>query len=112
MTDKCNKYEALFTFQSEEKLKEHILTCEECRKEYEQMKKVSDLIQEVKPYFKKKQSSHKVLKTACVLLFFLVSGITFSMNTDFTDTLKYGTTLSAEDLGFPVDDYGLITVVD
>ena len=26
------------------------------------------------------------------------------------DTLQYGETLSAEDLGFPVDSYGLIAV--
>ena len=31
---------------------------------------------------------------------------------DFMDTLKYGETLSAEDLGFPVDSYGLLMVDD
>ena len=29
---------------------------------------------------------------------------------DMLDTLRYGDTLSAEDLGFPVDSYGLIAV--
>ena len=31
---------------------------------------------------------------------------------DLYDTLKYGDTLSAEDLGFPVDSYGLLMVDD
>ena len=29
---------------------------------------------------------------------------------DMMDTLRYGETLSAEDLGFPVDSYGLLMV--
>ncbi len=31
-------------------------------------------------------------------------------NDDLLDTLKYGDTLSAEDLGFPVDSDGLLMV--
>ena len=31
---------------------------------------------------------------------------------DFVDTLMYGEALSAEDLGFPVDSYGLLMVDD
>ena len=33
-----------------------------------------------------------------------------NFNTDISDTIKYGTTLSAQDLGLPVDSYGLLMV--
>lgn len=113
MKNKCTKYEALFTFSEEEQLKAHIEECEECQKEDEMMKKISSLIQEVKPYYKKKQNIAIRLKAACILFAILMGGATFSLvsfNTDISDTLKYGTTLSSEDLGLPVDSYGLIMV--
>ena len=31
MNEKCTKYEALFTFRSEEELNEHIQHCENCK---------------------------------------------------------------------------------
>ena len=34
------------------------------------------------------------------------------VDTDLADALMYGDTLSAEDLGFPVDSYGLLVVDD
>ena len=113
MKDKCTKYEALFTFGSEEDLQQHIEVCEDCRLQHEKMLKVSALIQEVKPYYKKKTRKVSMLKVACSLLLFIFLGTGIGIvnfNTDISDTLKYGTTLSAEDLGFPVDSYGLIMV--
>ena len=113
MKDKCTKYEALFTFSNEEQLNAHIKECDECQKEDEIMKKVSSLIQEVKPYYKNRQNVATRLKAACILFAILLGGATFSLisfNTDISDTLKYGTTLSSEDLGLPVDSYGLIMV--
>ena len=50
MDKKCTKYEALFTFRSEEELNEHIANCPDCQKEHENMQKVSELLKEVKPY--------------------------------------------------------------
>ena len=44
MKDKCNKYEALFTFADEKTLADHIKTCEDCAKEQETMDKISDLL--------------------------------------------------------------------
>ncbi len=113
MTDKCTKYEALFTFRTEEELNEHIKTCPECAKIHSQMQKVSELIQEVKPHYLKKQKYKPIKQAACIAMLLMVSATAFGlirMNTDITDTLMYGTTLSAEDLGFPVDSYGLISV--
>ncbi len=111
MDEKCTKYESLFTFRSEDELMEHVNSCEDCKREHEQMQKVSELIQEVKPYFQKKRKNMAQLKVACALFLMIVCGTTLGVinfNTDIADTLKYGETLTAEDLGLPVDSYGLI----
>ena len=113
MKEKCSKYEKLFTLGDENELQEHIAQCEDCKKEDETMKKISELIQEVKPHYAKKHDFVMRLKVACMLFAIIVGGATFSVlgtNQDLMDTLKYGTTLSAEDLGLPVDSYGLIMV--
>ena len=113
MKEKCTKYEALFTFSDEKTLKEHIETCEDCKKEQELMDKVSSLLSEVKPYYKQKRQNTAKLKMACAVLTILLSGTTLGIinfNTDISDIIKYGNTLSAEDLGLPVDAYGLLMV--
>lgn len=113
MQDKCSKYESLFVFRSEEELNDHIQTCEECRHEHEKMMRVSELIQEAKPYYREQKRNWAKVKVACALFMLLVSGTTLgviNLNTDVSDTLKYGTTLSSEDLGLPVDSYGLIYI--
>ncbi len=113
MNKKCTKYEALFTFRSEEELMEHVQTCEDCRLEHQKMMRVSELIQEAKPYFKEKRKNLAKVKVACALFMLMICGTTLgviNLNTDVSDTLKYGTTLNAEDLGLPVDSYGLISL--
>jgi len=113
MKDKCNKYEALFTFSNEEELKKHLETCEDCQKEQEIMDKVSGLLQEVKPLLIEKRKSAAKLKIACAAFAILLSGTmlgVINFNQDISDTLRYGQTLSVEDYGFPVDSYGLIMV--
>lgn len=113
MKEKCTKYEALFTFSDEETLKEHLLTCEDCRKEQAKMDKVSELIKEVKPEILKRRKFVAKLKAACVAFAILLSGVTLgiiNLNTDISDTIRYGQVLSIEDYGFPVDSYGLIMV--
>ncbi len=113
MNKKCSKYEGLFTFSDEETLKKHIETCEDCRKEQEVMDKVSELLKEVKPYYINKRKNTAKLKIACAMLTILLSTATMGVvnfNTDISDVIKYGNTLSAEDLGLPVDSYGLLMV--
>ena len=110
---KCTKYEALFTFGDEETLKAHLETCEECRKEQEELDKVSNLLKEVKPYYIKKRKKMTKLKAACAIFAILFSGTTLGIinfNSDISDIIRYGNTLSADDLGFPVDAYGLVMV--
>lgn len=113
MKDKCTKYEALFTFSDEATLMEHIKDCPECKAEHEKMLKVSELIKEAKPYFIERRRNVAKFKIACAICAMLLSGTTLgviNLNTDISDTIRYGTTLSAEDLGLPVDSYGLLMV--
>ena len=113
MKEKCTKYEALFTFANEETFRAHIDSCEDCQKEHEQMRKVSSLLKEVKPYYLSKRKSMAKVKMACAMFVLLLSSATIGVvnfNTDVSDIIKYGNTLCAEDLGLPVDDYGLLMV--
>jgi len=113
MDDKCSKYEGLFIFSDEEQLNKHLEECEMCRKEHEKMQKISDLIKEVKPYYIAKQNRLHKLRVAAAVFFIMVFTATFGMiytNEDLSESLMYGETLTAEDLGFPVDSYGLLMV--
>lgn len=114
MTKKCDKFESLFVFSDENALLEHIKTCEDCRSKYEELNKVSELIKEVKPYYSNRAKTRlNLTKIACTLFIFVLSGITFHIadtNYNIVDTIKYGTQLTAYDLGFQTDDYGLIMV--
>ena len=113
MKDKCTKYEALFTFADEKTLSEHLEICEDCRIEQAKMDRVSELLDEVKPLYKAKKNSYNQLRVACILFALVFGGASIGVvgsNQDFMDYVKYGETLSAEDLGFPVDSYGLLLV--
>ena len=115
MENKCTKYEGLFVFSTEEALNEHIKECDDCRAENEKMKKVSDLIGETKFYYKSKFNKVRKLKAICALALFMCFSATYTVvlnDGDFADALMYGDTLTAEDLGFPVDSYGLLMVDD
>ncbi len=113
MESKCSKYEGLFVFTDDATLKEHLLECEECRKEQEKMDKVSELISEVKSHYCSKSKTKSLFKVTCILMLLLLSTVSIGIIGNYDtmiDTLQYGDVLSAEDLGFPVDSYGLIVV--
>lgn len=115
MENKCSQYEKLFISSSPEELENHVRECEECRAEHQVQEKVSSLLDEVKMYYYAKRKRRMIrLRAACAiafLVFSLVSVGGFALtDDDLMDTLKYGDTLSAEDLGFPVDSYGLLMV--
>ena len=115
MENKCSKYEELFISSSGEELEKHISECEECRAEHETQQQVSSLLDEVKLYYYAKRKQRTVrLRAACAVMFLVFSLISvtgWALNDDdLMDTLKYGDTLSAEDLGFPVDSDGLLMV--
>lgn len=112
--DKCQKYEGLFVFSDDATFQSHLEDCADCRAEHERMKRVSELLQEVKPHFLAKRKRFVHLQIACAVSFVLLSGTVLGLinnfDHDITDRIKYGSTLDAQDLGFPVDDYGFIMV--
>lgn len=115
MNEKCSKYEELFVSASKEEFEKHLQECEDCRLEEESQQKVSSLLDEVKMYYYAKRKKRMVkLRAACAVMFLVFSLISvtgWALNDDdLLDTLKYGDTLSAEELGFPVDSYGLLMV--
>lgn len=115
MNNKCSKYEGLFIFSDEETLQKHLEECPDCRAEHEKMQRVSDLIGETKIYYRSKFRRARKLKAVCALALFMFFSGTFGViNNDgeIADSLMYGDTLTAEDLGFPVDSYGLLMVED
>ena len=113
MNEKCNKYEGLFIFSDDATLKKHLEECPACQKEHEKMQRVSELLQEVRPHFLAKRKRTLQMKIACAVSFIFLSGTVLglvNMNPDISDTIKYGSSLEAEDYGFPVDDYGFLLV--
>lgn len=115
MNNKCPKYEGLFIFSTEEELKKHIEECPDCKAEHEKMERVSQLIGETKFYYKSKNKRVRKLKAICALVMFMFFTATYGVvvnDGDLADSLMYGDVLSAEDLGFPVDSYGLVMVDD
>lgn len=115
MDKKCSKYEGLFVFSDEETFNKHINSCEDCKSEHIKMQKVSDLLGEVKFYYRARNQRVRKLKAVCALAFFMFFSATFTVisnDTDLTDALMYGDSLTAEDLGFPVDSDGLLLVDD
>ena len=115
MDNKCSKYEELFFSSNQDEFEKHIKECEICRAEYENQQKVSSLLDEVKLYYFAKRRKQKFkLKVACATMLLLFSLFSFAEitlnNEDLLETLKYGDSLSAEELGFPVDAYGLLMV--
>ena len=115
MNEKCSKYEELFISASEEEFRKHLDECEDCRAEHEAQQKVSSMLDEVKMYYYAKRKKRVAgLRAACAVMFmvFSLASVTGWVvnDDDIMDTLKYGDTLSAEDLGFPVDSDGFLMV--
>ncbi len=110
---KCDKYETLFTFATDDDFQKHLLECEDCRHEQEKMNRVSELIAEVKPQFVKRKNKYLRIKIACILCMVLFAGITFETANNhyrIVEQIVYGEQLTPGDLGFPTDSYGLIMV--
>lgn len=114
MTEKCTKYESLFLFRDEAELEAHLKECPDCRAEKEKMDKVSELLQEVKPYYaKQRKMSFTRLKVACILCFGLFTGMLIGYFTQYGYTITTAnnsyTEESVNEYGMPVDSYGLIS---
>ncbi|MDD3150210.1 MAG: hypothetical protein PHV68_05185 [Candidatus Gastranaerophilales bacterium] len=114
MTKKCNKYEFLFVSGDEKALMEHLAVCKDCANEHLEMQKISNIVKEVKPYFKKKKEKNLLLvkMTASVFLIFSAyfSINIIDLNNNPTQTAYFKDVSVIEEMGFPVDEYGLLVI--
>lgn len=112
----CNGYESMLTFLREEDFLVHLQECENCRLEHEKMERVSELIQEVKPYFaeekERSKKTKRALRAACVAFMLLFAGGCFQVfNTvGIYDNIIANNSPSFEEMGLPVDEYGFLKV--
>lgn len=102
----CKGFKDQFINLNEEQLLAHIQNCENCRQEYVEMKKLSNLLTIAKPHYLKKRNILMTFKTAAIITLTLFTGF---MATYLTNTYSQST-LSLDDLGFPTDEYGFILV--
>lgn len=113
---KCNGYESMYTFLSEEDFLKHLETCEECQQEHAMMQRVSELIQEAKPYIKQNKKRATLLKTACALFVVVFASLSlpiFTLGTHvYQDVIANNqlNSMTAEEMGLPVDEYGFIYI--
>ncbi len=116
MDKKCNKYEELFVSCDRQAFFKHIENCDECRIEYQKMQKVSDLIKEIKPLYRARRRAKKnvIAMAASFLIIFLAF---FTMQISNPDSIVNeaiasisGANYTYEQMGLPVDEFGLIMV--
>lgn len=109
---KCNGYESMFTFLSDEDFQQHLKVCDKCRAEHERMQRVSALIQEAKPYIKRTKKNN-MLKIACILTIVLFSSLSIPLLIGagklYDDYMAYNSP-TIEEMGLPVDEYGFLLV--
>ena len=117
MKEKCTKFKSLYLFRDEAELEEHLKECPDCRAEKEKMDKVSELLNEVKPYYaQQRRKSFARLKVACILFIGLFAGLLigyFNQLGHIYSSTAYNyteTTDSTNEYGMPIDNYGLISL--
>ncbi len=116
MDKKCKKFEELFISEDEKSFLAHIKECEECKAEYEKMQKVSNLIKEVKPLYRKKRIARKNIAAMAAsflmifLAFFAMQILSPDSFVNETIASISGSNYTYEQMGLPVDDFGLIMV--
>ena len=104
MSEKCNKYESLFVFSTEEELENHIKLCEDCRNEHEKMRMTADIVKEVAPYYGKNRHNNVIKLAAGIIIIFLAYFILFNENK------AYEIDSVISEMGLPTDEYGLLMV--
>ncbi len=101
----CDKFEKLFTQEDETELLEHIKSCEDCRREYEKMQAVSNLVKEAKPLFKKGD----VIRQRVAIT--MVAGVTLFCLSGFLLLNWYPSYNYQQEMAselYPTDEYGLV----
>lgn len=112
---KCDKYEALFVFNNDEALYEHIKNCPDCKREHEKYQKISSLVKEVAPEYLKRQEQNKhksaaLKKVACFLI--LLAGLSGYTGYNIYDYNSFQVSSADEsyiyNMGLPTDEYGFL----
>ena len=80
--------------------------------EKEKLDRVSELLQEVKPYYAtQRKDSVTRLKVACILCFGMFTGLLIGYFNQYGYTAAYSdSTEIVNEYGIPVDSYGLIDI--
>ena len=115
MDKKCKKYEGLYLFGKDEDFFKHICECEECKREYEKEKRLSELLKDSATTYrlmeKKSNTKRTMYRIACSLVIFsclgVYTGIEVNEKQKYQQFIKANTETSiiAQD-GLPVDEYG------
>ena len=111
---KCDKYQTYFLFKTEEELLEHIKECPDCAEEHAKMQNVDNLVREVKTIYKNKKKNYLLAKVACFSALMMFT-LTVPMLNNFYvlseyEYIEYIENSIVDEMGFPVDGYGLIRV--
>ncbi len=112
---KCDKYEGLYVFRSEDELLEHINNCPDCKEEHEKQQKISNLVKEVAPVYLARMEKEKktfVKKVACcVAVFTLITSFAgYKMYDSYSYQANIDNDSYIEDIGLPTDDYGFFEI--
>lgn len=112
---KCDKYEAFFTFQDEEAFYNHLKNCPDCQAEHEKYQKVSALVKEVAPAYLEKQKKNKsnILKQAACFVLILTGfvglmGYKIYEDNSYNQINNYLEDSYVSSMGLPTDNYGFL----
>lgn len=114
--NKCDKYEAYFVFQDEEKFNEHIKECEACKQQNEKYLKISSLVKEVAPVYLERENKKKMMTAAkrlacCFVLFIGLSAFTgYKVYDNYTYQVSLEQESTVSDMGLPIDEYGFLSL--
>jgi len=118
MSEKCNKYESLFLFGTQEQLEEHLAACAECREQHEKMQQTANIAKEATPHYKnygRKNFYPHAIKIAAGMVIIVLAY--FALNTGIINSEYKGYSLTYNDgesviseMGLPTDEYGLLMV--
>ena len=113
MENKCNKYEALFTFSNENDFLNHVKNCASCESEHLVLNKISSLIKEVAPEYlaRERRSNLRKAVSCCLCLVIGITGVIgYQINNYVSQNIGYSTSSIIYQQGLPVDDYGFLKI--
>ena len=108
---KCNKFQQYFIFANNDDFQKHLEECPDCRAENAEFEKISELVKEVKFVYKQKKRNNLMAKVACLsMLMMFTFSFSFVNSMGNFDYYSYSEETIIDEMGMPVDDYGLFMV--